>query len=156
MENKESKSLGGILGEQLDVIKEIRKEQINIADKNDENYKAVLNLLEREKEEKSKCEKALDESRKTLDLAKKEIDILKHTTIKTEIGRDSLDVLSDVSRTFEDYVKEKKVENELRGKLEETVKELKAKEESLTSWKRWFWGVTIILTIVIVIMCVAR
>lgn len=156
MENKESKSLGGILGEQLDVIKEIRKEQINIADKNDENYNAVLSLLEREKDEKSKCEKALDESRKTLDLTKKEIDILKHTTIKTEIGRDSLDVLSDVSRTFEDYVKEKKVENELRGKLEETVKELKAKEESLTSWKRWFWGVTIILTIVIVIMCVAR
>ena len=69
MENKESKSLGGILGEQLDVIKEIRKEQINITDKNDENYKAVLNLLEREKEEKSKSENLLEENRKTLVVA---------------------------------------------------------------------------------------
>lgn len=156
MENKESKSLGGILGEQLDVIKEIRKEQINITDKNDENYKAVLNLLEREKEEKSKSENLLEENRKTLVVASNIIKDFYNTTFKTEIGRESLKTLSDVSRTFENYVEEKKVENELRGKLEETVKELKAKEESLTSWKRWFCGVTIILAIVIVIMCVAR
>lgn len=150
------KNITDILNGLLEESYKNKSLQIENANKNDENYNAVLSLLEREKTEKRKCEQALDESRKTLDLAKKEINDLKSTTFKTEIGRESLKVLSDVSRTFEDYVKEKKVENELRGKLEETVKELKAKEESLTSWKRWFWGVTIILAIVIVIMCVAR
>ena len=150
------KSTVDILNESLDVLHGIKQQEVENANKNDENFNAVLNLLEREKTEKSKSDNLLEENRKTLDLAIKGINDLKTTTFKTEIGKESLYLLSNVSNVFKAYVEEKLIENELSAKLDKATKELKDKEESLTNLRKWFWAVTIILIIVIVILCVTR